>query len=98
MTRWRDHVARITAGVGLLERQTYRTVLTVAVLPVGDNLAGAAAMGHAAVFARLAGGHMEQDVLHGATMRQSALPHFHSGLLLLFSVAALALVGVQQQH
>lgn len=50
-------------------------------------------MCHLAGFARLAVGHVVEDILHGATVWEVALPHLTIGLF-----PALTLMGMQQEN
>lgn len=78
----------------LLERQTDRTVVPRAVLPVADNLARRAAVGHRTVLACLAARHMVQNVFHGFAVRQVALPLLAVSLVF----TTLAVVRMQEQQ
>lgn len=78
--------------VGIAQRQTNRTVLPLAVLPVVDDLPGRGAVGFGAVFTQLAGLHVGEDLLHRPTVGQGTIVTV--GILRL---APLALVGVKQQ-
>lgn len=55
--------------VGIAQRQTNRTVLPLAVLPVVDDLPRRGAVRFGTVFAELAGLHVGEHFLHGSAVR-----------------------------
>lgn len=56
--------------VGIAQRQTNRTVLPLAVLPVVDDLPRRGAVRFGTVFAQLAGLHVGEDLLHRSAVGQ----------------------------
>lgn len=77
--------------VGIAQRQTNRTVLPLAVLPVVDDLPRRGAVRFGAVFAQLAGLHVGEDLLHRSAVGQRAVVAVG-----VFRLSPLAFVGVEQ--
>lgn len=77
--------------VGIAQRQTNRTVLPLAVLPVVDDLPRRGAVRFGAVFAQLAGLHVSEDLLHRSAVGQRAVVAVG-----VFRLSPLAFVGVEQ--
>lgn len=77
--------------VGIAQRQTNRTVLPLAVLPVVDDLPRRGTVRFGAVFAQLAGLHMGEDLLHRSAVGQRAVVAVG-----VFRLPPLAFVGVQK--
>lgn len=78
--------------VGIAQRQTNRTVLPLAVLPVVDDLPRRGAVRFGAVFAQLAGLHVGEDLLHRSAVGQRAVVAVG-----VFRLPPLAFVGVQKK-
>lgn len=78
--------------VGIAQRQTNRTVLPLAVLPVVDDLPRRGAVRFGAVFAQLAGLHVGEDLLHSSAVGQRAVVAVG-----VFRLPPLAFVGVQKK-
>ncbi len=85
------------AVIRLLEWKTDGTIGPIAMLPMGDNLPGGAAVGNGTRFAGLTRRHVVQHILHGATMRQVTL-HDLAAFLRDLLVASLTFVRVEKQH
>lgn len=77
--------------VGIAQRQTNRTVLPLAVLPVVDDLPRRGAVCFGAVLAQLAGLHVGEDLLHRSAVGQRAVVAVG-----VFRLSPLAFVGVEQ--
>lgn len=77
--------------VGIAQRQTNRTVLPLAVLPVVDDLPRRGTVCFGAVFAQLAGLHVGEDLLHRSAVGQRAVVAVG-----VFRLPPLAFVGVQK--
>lgn len=77
--------------VGIAQRQTNRTVLPLAVLPVVDDLPRRGAVRFGAVFAQLAGLHVGEDLLHRSAVGQRTVVAVG-----VFRLPPLAFVGVQK--
>lgn len=78
--------------VGIAQRQTNRTVLPLAVLPVVDDLPRRGTVRFGAVFAQLAGLHVGEDLLHRSAVGQRAVVAVG-----VFRLPPLAFVGVQKK-
>lgn len=76
--------------VGIAQRQTNRTVLPLAVLPVVDDLPRRGTVRFGAVFAQLAGLHVGEDLLHRSAVGQRTVVAVG-----VFRLPPLAFVGVQ---
>lgn len=76
--------------VGIAQRQTNRTVLPLAVLPVVDDLPRRRTVRFGAVFAQLAGLHVGEDLLHRSAVGQRTVVAVG-----VFRLPPLAFVGVQ---
>lgn len=77
--------------VGIAQRQTNRTVLPLAVLPVVDDLPRRGAVRFGAVFAQLAGLHVGEDLLHRSAVGQRTVVAVG-----VFRLPPLAFVGMQK--
>lgn len=77
--------------VGIAQRQTNRTVLPLAVLPVVDDLPRRGAVRFGAVFTELTGLHVDEDLLHRSAVGQGAVVAVG-----VFRLPPLAFVGVEQ--
>lgn len=77
--------------VGIAQRQTNRTVLPLAVLPVVDDLPRRGAVRFGAVLAQLAGLHVGEDLLHRSAVGQRTVVAVG-----VFRLSPLAFVGVEQ--
>ena len=72
------------------------TVLPVAMLPVSNDLSGGVAVRYCASLSGLAGFHVVQDILHGATVGKGTHMHLlHLSLLL--SLPLSTLLGVLKE-
>lgn len=78
--------------VGIAQRQTNRTVLPLAVLPVVDDLPRRGTVRFGAVFAQLAGLHVGEDLLHRSAVGQRTVVTVG-----VFRLPPLAFVGVQKK-
>lgn len=78
--------------VGIAQRQTNRTVLPLAVLPMVDDLPRRGTVRFGAVFAQLAGLHVGEDLLHRSAVGQRAVVAVG-----VFRLPPLAFVGVQKK-
>lgn len=78
--------------VGIAQRQTNRTVLPLAVLPVVDDLPRRGTVRFGAVFAQLAGLHVGEDLLHRSAVGQRTVVAVG-----VFRLPPLAFVGVQKK-
>lgn len=78
--------------VGIAQRQTNRTVLPLAVLPVVDDLPRRRTVRFGAVFAKLAGLHVGEDLLHCSAVGQRTVVTVG-----VFRLPPLAFVGVQKK-
>lgn len=78
--------------VGIAQRQTNRTVLPLAVLPVVDDLPRRGTVRFGAVFAQLAGLHVGEDLLHRSAVGQCTVVAVG-----VFRLPPLAFVGVQKK-
>lgn len=79
--------------VGIAQRQTNRTVLPLAVLPVVDDLPRRGTVRFGAVFAQLAGLHVGEDLLHRSAVGQRTVVAVG-----VFRLPPLAFVGVQKKN
>lgn len=77
--------------VGIAQRQTNRTVLPLAVLPVVDDLPRRGTVRFGAVFAQLAGLHVGEDLFHRSAVGQRTVVAVG-----VFRLPPLAFVGVQK--
>lgn len=78
--------------VGIAQRQTNRTVLPLAILPVVDDLPRRGTVRFGAVFAQLAGLHVGEDFFHRSAVGQRAVVAVG-----VFRLPPLAFVGVQKK-
>lgn len=78
--------------VGIAQRQTNRTVLPLAVLPVVDDLPRRGTVRFGAVFAQLAGLHVGEDLLHRSAVGQRTVVAVG-----VFRLPPLAFMGVQKK-
>lgn len=78
--------------VGIAQRQTNRTVLPLAVLPVVDDLPRRGTVRFGAVFAQLTGLHVGEDLLHRSAVGQRTVVAVG-----VFRLPPLAFMGVQKK-